>query len=63
VLFERVQRRKDDPSDADADVIRWQRAQPVGVVDWQRLDASSSVDTLLQEVTPVVCEVMSATQR
>jgi uncharacterized protein len=50
VMLERVQQRRHDVSDADANVLRQQRAQELGVVDWHRVDAASSAETVLQEV-------------
>ena len=49
-LLERLQRRTDDVSDADADIPRRRRAQEIGLVDWQRVEASSPVERVLQEV-------------
>ena len=40
VLVARTDQRRNDPSDADADVIRMQRAQDTGDIRWCRLDAS-----------------------
>jgi predicted kinase len=42
VLIARIEQRQNDPSDANADVIRMQRRQPIGDVTWHRIDASSS---------------------
>jgi aminoglycoside phosphotransferase family enzyme/predicted kinase len=47
VLIARTERRRNDPSDADADVIRLQQASGVGDLTWQRLDASVSEAALL----------------
>jgi predicted kinase len=40
VLIARAEARRADPSDADAAVIRRQLAEPIGAIDWHRLDAS-----------------------
>ena len=40
VLIERTAQRRNDPSDADADVVRMQRDQGTGVLSWRRIDAS-----------------------
>jgi aminoglycoside phosphotransferase family enzyme/predicted kinase len=40
LLIDRTARRRNDPSDADADVVRMQRAQDTGEIHWSRLDAS-----------------------
>jgi hypothetical protein len=42
VLIARTERRANDPSDADADVVRRQQAQNPGPITWCRLDASVS---------------------
>jgi aminoglycoside phosphotransferase family enzyme/predicted kinase len=47
-LIERAARRRLDPSDADESVIRMQRSQDLGVIDWHRLDASLPADQVLQ---------------
>ena len=48
VLIERSRQRRDDPSDADADVIRLQLTQDIGTVHWHRIQASSAADVVLQ---------------
>jgi aminoglycoside phosphotransferase family enzyme/predicted kinase len=40
VLVARVERRREDASDATADVIRRQRERPLGPMTWPRVDAS-----------------------
>jgi predicted kinase len=42
VLVERASQRHNDPSDADAEVIRMQLRRDLGPVSWQRIDASTS---------------------
>jgi hypothetical protein len=44
VLVDRVQQRRYDPSDADAAVIRTQRAAETASVAWSRMDASRNLD-------------------
>jgi predicted kinase len=39
VLLDRVAKRRDDPSDADAEVVKLQLDQEVGALDWPRIDA------------------------
>ena len=51
ILLERLQRRIHDVSDADADVLRRQRAREIGLVDWHRVEAFSTVETVLQKMT------------
>jgi predicted kinase len=48
-LVARAEQRRDDPSDANADVIRLQQEQGTGVMTWHRLTASSSADTVLKD--------------
>jgi predicted kinase len=40
VLIDRTAQRRNDASDADANVVRMQRAQDTGDIRWCRLDAS-----------------------
>jgi aminoglycoside phosphotransferase family enzyme/predicted kinase len=47
-LDTRAEQRRNDPSDANADVIRLQQQHGTGVMTWHRLDASSSPDTVLK---------------
>jgi len=53
VLIERTARRRNDPPDADAAVVRMQRSQDTGDLSWQRINASVSLDS-------VMCAAMSA---
>jgi|SoiMethySBSTD1v2_1073268.scaffolds.fasta_scaffold00210_4 uncharacterized protein len=53
-LVARTEQRRNDPSDADADVIRLQQQQGSGLMTWHRLDASSSPDTVLKYVAKYV---------
>jgi predicted kinase len=55
-LFERVHQRTHDASDADVEVIRLQRAEETGMVNWHRVDASLSEERVLQEVKTEVEE-------
>ena len=54
VLIERTKRRRFDPSDADETVIRTQHSQDIGAIDWHRIDASLSAESVLREVKAVV---------
>jgi predicted kinase len=47
VLLSRVAGRRNDPSDADAGVVRLQRSQDLGPVEWPRLDASGATAAVL----------------
>jgi aminoglycoside phosphotransferase family enzyme/predicted kinase len=40
LLIDRTSKRRNDPSDADADVVRLQQARDTGDIGWDRLDAS-----------------------
>jgi len=51
VLIARAQQRRNDPSDANADVIYNQREQDLGVVRWSRIDASLSAASVLFSAT------------
>ena len=56
VLIARTERRRHDPSDADASVIRLQQVQDTGDITWRRLDASVSEAALLSSATTCVRE-------
>lgn len=56
VLVARTERRRNDPSDADADVIHRQSAQGSGDVGWCRIDASLSAPSVLTRATDRVRE-------
>jgi predicted kinase len=47
VLIDRTARRRNDASDADANVVRMQHAQDTGDVRWHRVDASVSTTVVL----------------
>ncbi|HZM93119.1 MAG TPA: AAA family ATPase [Vicinamibacterales bacterium] len=49
-LIERIQSRHTDPSDADEAVVRRQRDQDPGVIDWHHVDASRPADAVLRTV-------------
>jgi len=55
-LIARAEQRRHDPSDADADVIRRQRAQQTGTIGWHRLDASLPAEVVLQCATTYLRE-------
>ncbi len=48
VLIARTEQRRNDPSDANADVIRMQRRQPTGVMTWHRIEASTTPTVVLE---------------
>jgi predicted kinase len=54
VLLDRVERRRDDASDADAAVIRAQRAAGTGPVAWHRVDASPPPDIVAGTVLGIL---------
>jgi uncharacterized protein len=47
-LMARTDQRTADPSDADAGVVRMQRAQQTGTITWHRLDAAAHAEHVLQ---------------
>jgi predicted kinase len=63
-LVARTEQRRDDPSDADAGVIRLQQQQGTGAMTWHRLEASSSPGTVLENAaTYVQHQVQGSTGR
>jgi predicted kinase len=54
ILITRVEQRRNDASDADAAVIRLQHREGAGVIAWHRIDASRSLDVVVQEVSKQV---------
>jgi predicted kinase len=47
VLTARVEERRHDPSDANAEVVRRQRTDDPGAIDWRRFDASQPAAVVL----------------
>jgi hypothetical protein len=47
VIRQRVQARRDDPSDADLDVVDKQAGYDAGEIGWTRIDASEGADAVL----------------
>ena len=56
LLIERTAGRRNDASDADANVVRMQRAQDIGDIRWSRLDASGPAAAVLSAATDRVRE-------
>ena len=56
VLIARTERRRNDPSDADANVIRMQSGQGAGEIGWCRIDASLAAPSVLSRATDRVRE-------
>lgn len=54
VLIDRAAHRHNDASDADAAVVRMQRAQDTGDIGWSRLDATMPTTSLASQATRVV---------
>lgn len=50
VLEERVGGRRGDASDADIAVVRAQAAMPTGRIDWQRIDATGTIEAVAGRV-------------
>jgi aminoglycoside phosphotransferase family enzyme/predicted kinase len=57
-LIARVEERRHDVSDADADVIRMQRSQGTGPMSWRRVEASLSSEAVLEHAARHVQERM-----
>jgi len=53
-LTDRVERRHEDPSDADAAVVRAQHAAGTGPITWDRVDASSPADIVVDAVRGIL---------
>ena len=53
-LIEQTGLRGADPSDADASVIRQQRARDAGTIRWHRVDASRPAEAVLDQVAAVL---------
>ena len=56
LLIDRTAGRRNDASDADANVVRMQRAQDPGDIRWCRLDASVPVASVVSSATDRVLE-------
>jgi uncharacterized protein len=54
LLAERVNARRDDASDATADVLAGQAQEDLGEMSWHRLDASKSTDALAAEARALI---------
>jgi predicted kinase len=56
MLIDRTAQRRNDASDADATVVRMQRAEDTGEIHWYRLDASVPAVSVLSSATDRVRE-------
>jgi predicted kinase len=56
LLIDRTAHRRNDASDADANVVRMPRAQDIGDMGWSRLDASVPSASVLSSATDRVRE-------
>ena len=54
LLFERVAKRRGDPSDATIDVVRAQAARELGMVDWRRVAVSDDLDDVVARVISIL---------
>jgi aminoglycoside phosphotransferase family enzyme/predicted kinase len=54
VLVARVGARSGDASDATAEVVRTQAAEPVGALDWERIDAAGPIDAVASAARQIV---------
>ncbi len=57
-LMARTDRRRNDPSDADASVVRMQREQDRGEIGWRRIDASRPAASVLSCASDCVRETL-----
>ncbi len=60
ILVGRTERRRNDASDADANVVRMQRAQDVGEITWHRVDASTSPASVLEAARSFLCSASNS---
>jgi aminoglycoside phosphotransferase family enzyme/predicted kinase len=60
-LIARTEQRREDPSDANADVVRMQRAEPLGSIGWHRVDAATPPERVLERATDHVRTRVRAT--
>jgi uncharacterized protein len=56
LLIARTERRQNDPSDADAAVVRMQRHQDIGAIGWHRVDASLPAPVVLSRTIDCIRE-------
>jgi predicted kinase len=54
VLSERVAKRSHDASDATPAIVAAQAKEPLGVVEWRRLDASGPLETLVHQALAAI---------
>jgi aminoglycoside phosphotransferase family enzyme/gluconate kinase len=54
ILTTRVMKRKRDASDADETVVRHQAAAATGEIDWNRIDAGQTIDSIQKDVLAVI---------
>lgn len=59
-LMDRVDARRHDPSDADAEVVRRQLARSPGPIAWHRIDASGTPDDVRESAAACLRECLSA---
>jgi hypothetical protein len=63
VLIERTARRRNDPSDADAAVVRMQRSQDTGELSWQRIDASVPLGNVMSAASDALGDATAQVTR
>jgi uncharacterized protein len=54
LLFERVTKRKRDPSDATIEIVRAQAARQLGTIDWRRVPVGEGLDDVVARVTKIL---------
>jgi predicted kinase len=62
VLIERTAQRRNDPSDADATVVRMQQNQDTGDLSWRRINASAPLRSVMSAAIDASRERLSQTQ-
>jgi uncharacterized protein len=54
LLIERTAQRRNDPSDADAAVVRMQRNQDMGDLSWHRINASVPLESVISAANDAI---------
>jgi predicted kinase len=54
LLFERIAKRRGDPSDATVDIVRAQAARQHGIIDWIKVPVSDDLDDVVARVLNIL---------
>jgi uncharacterized protein len=54
LLFERIAKRRGDPSDTTVDIVRAQAARQHGIIDWIKVPASDDLDDVVARVLNIL---------